>query len=160
MSDREDAQEPPKSDSNIIVDLEASYKTKTAEDKEQCQSRSQKPLAITDIVEILNDDDDARACDSSMCESERRSIACLDSRVQAAIHRLPRLTRESRHRIGSSTEGRSSPQKSGHCAGPILRSSQWSQLYTARRFRSGRGLDHTGSVPSQYNDRDRDPSTR
>ena len=36
-------------------------------------------LAFADIVKIRNDDDDARACDSSMQELERRVTACLGS---------------------------------------------------------------------------------
>ena len=39
-NDLKDAQESPGSDSKMIADFEASCKTKTAEDEEQCQLRA------------------------------------------------------------------------------------------------------------------------
>ena len=73
-----------------------------------------------------------------------------DAGARAAVYHLPRLTRGSRPRIGSSTYSRGSPQTSEHCGGPTLRPSQRSELYTALRFGSSRYLCHAGSVLSQY----------
>ena len=56
-NDLEDTKESLTEDEKFVVELETSFKTKTAEWEEIKKTRSEELLALADTIKILNDDD-------------------------------------------------------------------------------------------------------